>query len=311
MPAKAKPEPVATGNEPFCLQSLLTDWTRQGTETFFASQRILWDLVMRQNASTTTAFKEQLASVRTAPVAALTEMVGEGVSNLIAVERVLLHLAQRENEILMGAMQERTGKSAPAAAVTSFIRRTIDTYVEMQMHFLTLAAKQADHWVDSAKSGKPFDGKALPELARESVENFVRAQKKYLDVVAEETVNLTNGVAHAGSSKKTQIPELAQEATEAFIDAQKKVLDIYAQQGDVNLKAARTAFEALNPFQPAVLKRFSRDTVENFVSAEKAMLDMMAKPARAASHGENHSPKKSPPRKRHTATKREAMAVGA
>src|SRR3984957_16908797 len=98
MPAKAKPEPVATGNEPFCLQSLLTEWTRQGTETFFASQRILWDLVMRQNASTTTAVKEQFATVRTAPVAALTEMVGEGVSNLIAVEGVLLHLAQRENE---------------------------------------------------------------------------------------------------------------------------------------------------------------------------------------------------------------------
>jgi hypothetical protein len=310
MPAKTKPEPSATGNEPFCLLSLLTDWTRQGTETFFASQRILMDLVMRQNANAMTAVKERLATVRTVPVAALTEMVGEGVSNMIAMDRVLLHLAQRENEILMGAMQERTGKSAPAAAVTNFIRRTIDTYVEMQLHFLTLAAKQADEWVDSAKSGKPFDGKALPELARESVENFVRAQKKYLDVVAEETANLTNGVTNGSSGKKTQLPELAREATEAFVDAQKKVLDVYAQQGDVNLKAARTAFEALNPFQPAILKRFSRDTVDNFVTAEKAMLDMMAKPARAASHGENHSPKKTPPRKR-TAAKREAVAVSA
>jgi hypothetical protein len=310
MPAKAKPEPPASGNEPFCLLSLLTDWTRQGTETLFASQRILWDLVMRQNATSMTAVRERLADIGTVPVAAVTEMVGEGVSNLIAMDRVLLHLAQRENEILVGAMQDRTGKSAPAAAVTNFIRRTIDTYVEMQLHFLTLAAKQADEWVDSAKSGKPFDGKALPELAREAVENFVRAQKKYLDVVAEETSNLTNGVTNGGSGKKTQLAELAREATEAFIDAQKKVLDVYAQQGDVNLKAARTAFEALNPFQPAILKRFSRDTVDNFVTAEKAMLDMMAKPARSASHGDNHSPKKSPPHKRQAA-KREPVAVGA
>jgi hypothetical protein len=226
------------------------------------------------------------------------------------MDRVLLHLAQRENEILVGAMQDRTGKSAPAAAVTNFIRRTIDTYVEMQLHFLTLAAKQADQWVDSAKSGKPFDGKALPELARESVENFVRAQKKYLDVVAEETANLTNGVTNGNAGKKTQLPELAREATEAFIDAQKKVLDVCAQQGDVNLKAARTAFEALNPFQPAILKRFSRDTVENFVTAEKAMLEVLAKPVRAASHGENHSPKKTPQRRR-PAGKREPVAVGA
>jgi hypothetical protein len=291
--------------------SLLTDWTRQGTETFFASQRILLDLVMRQNANFMTAVRDRVMTARTAPVAALTEMVGEGISNLIAVDRVLLHLAQRENEILLGAMQERTGHSAPASAVTNFIRRTIDTYVEMQMHFLTLAAKQADQWVDSAKSGKPFDGKALPELAREAVENFVRAQKKYLDVVAEETANLTNGVTNSSPGRKTQLPELAKEATEAFIDAQKKVLDVYAQQGDVNLKAARTAFEALNPFQPEIVKRFSRDTVENFVTAEKALLDIVQKPARAGNHGENHSPKKSPPRKRPAGVKREAATVGA
>ena len=151
----------------------------------------------------------------------------------------------------------------------------------------------------------------LPELAREAAENFVRAQKKYLDVVAEETANLTNGVTNTVPGNKTQLPELAREATEAFVDAQKKVLDVYAQQGDVNLKAARTAFEALNPFQPAILKRFSRDTVDNFVTAEKAMLDMMAKPARAASHGENHSPKKAPPSRKRPAGKRAAVAVGA
>jgi len=194
--------------------------------------------------------------------------------------------------------------------VTNVIRRSIDTFVEMQMHFLTLAAKQADLWVDAAKSGKPFDGKALPELARESMENFVRAQKKYLDVIAEETANLTNGVTNSHTGKKTQLPELAREATEAFIDAQKKVLDVYAQQGDVNLKAARSTFEALNPFQPAIVKEFSRHTVENFVTAEKELLDMVSKPARAAKNGDNHPPKKGPQRKRSAAAKHEAVAVG-
>ena len=42
----------------------------------------------------------------------------------------------------------------------------------MQLHFLNMAAKQADHWVDSAKSGKRFEGKALPELAREGMAPF-------------------------------------------------------------------------------------------------------------------------------------------
>ena len=309
MAAKAKSEPAATRHETPSPFSLVTEWARQGTESFFATQRILLDLVMRQNATAMTAVQERLATVRTAPVTALTEMVGEGVSNLIAVDRILLHLAQRENEILVGAMQDRAGNSAPASAVANFVRRSVDTFVEMQMHFLTLAAKQADLWVDAAKSGKPFDGKALPELARESMENFVRAQKKYLDVIAEETANLTNGVTNTHAGKKTQLPELAREATEAFIDAQKKVLDVYAQQGDVNLKAARNAFEALNPFQPAIVKEFSRNTVENFVNAEKALLDTMSKPARAAKNGDGHAPKKAAPHKR-PAARHEAVPVG-
>jgi hypothetical protein len=308
MPTKTKPQ-AATQPEAFCAFSLLTEWARQGSESFFATQRILWDLVMRQNATTMTAVREQLATVRTAPVAALTELVGEGVSNLIAVDRVLLQLAQRENEILVGAVQDRTGNYAPAAALTNVIRRSIDTFVDMQLHFLTMAAKQADLWADAAKTGKPFGGKALPELARDSVENFVRAQKKYLDVIAEETANLTNGVTNGHNGKRTEIAELAREATEAFIDAQKKVLDVYAQQGDAGMKAARGAFEALNMFQPATVKEFSRETVENFVSAEKALLELVAKPMRSASHDEHHAPKKGSQRKR--TAKHEPVPVGA
>ena len=311
MPAKTKSEPAATRHEASSPFSLVTEWARQGTETFFASQRILLDLVMRQNANAMTAIQDRLSAVRSVPIAALTETIGEGVSNLIAVDRVLLHLAQRENEIVVGAMQERTGKSAPAAAATNLIRRSIDTFVEMQLHFLSLMAKQADLWVDAAKSGKPFDGKALPELARESVENFVRAQKKYLDVVAEETANWTNGVTNDSPGKKTQLPELAREATEAFIDAQKKVLDVYAQQGDVNLKAARTAFEGLNPFQPEIVKEFARNTVDNFVTAEKSLLELMSKPvAKASPHANGHPPKKIAPHKRPPAAKHEPVAAG-
>ena len=148
------------------------------------------------------------------------------------------------------------------------------------------------------------------ELVRESMENFVRAQKKYLDVIAEETANLTNGVTNVHApGRKTQLPELAREATEAFIDAQKKVLDVYAQQGEVNVKAARGAFEALNPFQPAIVKEFSRNTVENFVNAEKALLDVISKGPRAASHPDEHSAKKAPPRKRSAAAKHQAAAA--
>ncbi len=310
MPAKATPEPAAIWSQVISPFSVFAGWAKQGTETFFATQRILLDLVMRQNATTMTAIRERLAQVRSVPLETITEMAGEGVSNMLAAERVLLHLAQRENEILIGAVQDRAGGTAPAAAVTNAIRRSIDNLIDMQLHFLTIAAKQADLWVESAKSGEPFDGKAMPEMIRESIETFVRAQKKFLDVIAEETANWTEGATNHRQARNTEVTELAREAAEAYIDAQKKVLDVFAQQGQVNLSTSRSMFEVLNPFQPAIVKEFSRNTVENFVGAEKALLEVIVRPARNANAtaAESHTAKKPPQRKR-PAVKRQPVSA--
>src|ERR1051325_5926391 len=102
MPVKSRPEPTRAG-----ALSLLSDWVRQGTESFFATQRILLDLVMRQNAKTIESVREQLGEARHIPMEAITEMTGEGLSNFIAAQRVVLNLAQRQNEIVMTGVKER------------------------------------------------------------------------------------------------------------------------------------------------------------------------------------------------------------
>src|SRR5579862_8409303 len=162
MPAKRKTEtPRPRESSPV---SLLTEWVRQGTESFFATQRIVLDLVTRQNNSALNTIRERLSVVRTAPVAALTEMAGEGISNFIAAQRVLLQLAQRQNEIVLGAVQERT-PAPPVRATTELLRRGIDNFIEMQQNFLTIAARQTDAWIDSAKEGKGFEGQHVAQLA--------------------------------------------------------------------------------------------------------------------------------------------------
>ena len=158
--------------------------------------------------------------------------------------------------------------------------RGVDNFIDMQQHFLTLAAKQTDEWIDSTKTGKPFDGKSLAELAREAMDNFVRSQKKFLDVLAEETAvatGETNGDTRK-PGKKTELAELARQGAEAFIDAQKKLLDVASQQVAVELKAANKAVEIVNPFQSQVLADLTRQTVDTFVTAQKALLDMVARP---------------------------------
>src|SRR5579871_1494534 len=140
MPVKVKTEHEARARE-ISPVSILSDWVRQGTESFFATQRILLDLVMRQNANTMHAVREQFASVRSAPGEILPEVAGEGISNFIAAQRVLLSLAQRQNEIVMAGVKERRGNLAPVAAVTDLIGRGVENFIDMQQHFLTIDRK--------------------------------------------------------------------------------------------------------------------------------------------------------------------------
>jgi hypothetical protein len=277
------PEKTVPAREPSPI-SMLAGWLRQGTESFFASQRILMDLVMRQNAHTISAFQERLVEARNIAGNAATELAGEGISNFIAAQRVLLNLAQRQNEIVTTVVKERTGGSAPVAAVTELFSRGIDTVIGMQLHFLSLAARQADDWIDATKSGEPFEGIHLTSLARESMENFVRSQKKFLDVLAEETAHATgqgsNGKASA--AKKTELTELARQSAEAYIDAQKKLLDVAAQQLKVNAKTAREAFDAINPIPAETLSEFARQTVEGLVESQESLLNLVVKPPQAS-----------------------------
>ena len=267
--------------------SMLAGWLRQGTESFFTSQRILMDLVARQNAHTFSAFQERLGEARKIASTAVTEMAGEGISNFIAAQRVLLNLAQRENEIFTTVVKERIGGPPPVAAVTDLFSRGVDTVIGMQQHFLTMAARQTDEWIDATKSGTPFEGIQLTALARESMETFVRSQKKFLDVLAEETAHATgketngNGKAHA-ASKKTELTELARQSAEAYIDAQKKLLDVAAQQLKVNAKTAREAVGAMNLLPVETLGELARHTAAGLVESEQELLDVVIKPRHKA-----------------------------
>lgn len=300
MPEKSVPLPLPS----------LAGWLRQGTQSFFASQRILMDLVMRQNAHTLGAIQERLTEARNTAMSAAKEAAGEGISNFIAAERVLLNLAQRQNEIVTTAVKERIGGPAPVAAVTELISRGIDTVIGMQQHFLSLAARQADEWIDATKAGEPFEGIHLTELARDSMENFVRSQKKFLDVLSEETAHATGeGNGKASAAKKTELTELARQSAEAYIDAQKKILDLAAQQIMVNAKTGKEVLDSLNPLTGETLKEWTKQTTAGLMESQQSLINLVVKPPAAPHKAPEH---KKATHKRTTAkrTKPVAEAVG-
>jgi hypothetical protein len=280
--------------------NLLSGWAQQGVQSFFATQRILLDLAMRQNASLMHSLRQQLSDVNHSPTAILSEVTDEGVSNFIEGQRVLLELGQKQNEILMNGIKDRVGEWPAAEAVTDLLRRSVEIFVHMQEEFLKIAGKQTHTWVESAKAGKPFQGEQLVELAREAMDNFVKAQKHFMDVIAEETAKATGGKHTNGvrKAKKTELSQLARHATESFIDAQRKLVDVAGRQMNANVKTAGKTLELLRPFPFLPLAELTREGVKSYVDAQKELMEVMVKPngehkpAHKVAHRAKRSPKK-------------------
>jgi hypothetical protein len=253
--------------------NLLSGWVQQGVENFFATQRILVDLAMRQRGTVIDVVREKLTAPDFGPVAVAKEFAEEGLGNFIEGQKLLLSLALRENEILATGMKERVGGFAVTDALMNTIHRSISTFVEMQLEYLKSASKHVHGRLAAVKAGEMYKGDTVVELAREGLENFVEAQKKFLHVVSEEMSTLTGGKeVVVRKAKKTELTELAREAADSFIDVEKKLMDVAARQLHVSLKAAGTAAKMM-PTVPYL----TREGFGSFVEAEKAVIESVAK----------------------------------
>lgn len=276
MRAEVKRAPVMEPR-PSSFVSLLSGWVQQAMESFFATQRILVDVAMRQNTSTMKAMRESLSDPEHSPTSLLSELAVEGTSNFIEAQRILLDLANKENEILMNGIRERVNSSKTALAMTNVMRRSVDNFVAMQQEFLTIASKQSEGWLHDRQSGKHHERNRLIELARDGMENFVQTQKKLLDVISEETTAVTSkGERTTKPGTRTEVTTLARESVNALVDAQKKLLDVAAQQMKTNLKMTSRASEITMPMRLPISK-LTGEGVKSFVDAEKALIDSMTK----------------------------------
>ena len=262
--------------------SLLSSWAQQGAQTLFATQRILIDLAMRQNAAVVNSVRQQLSDPHHSPTAILSEITGDGVKNFIEGQKVLLEMGKQQNEILMNGVKERIPDRPAAHALTDLLRRSVETFIHMQEEYLKIAGKQTHAWLESAKAGKPYQPEQLVELTRESMENFVASQKRFLDVIADETAKATSEKHTNGAGKKpTELAELAQKATESFLEAQKKLVALAGRQVNANMKTAGKTRELLRPFPFLPVSELTREAVKSYVDAQKELIEVINSPIRS------------------------------
>ncbi len=286
MPRTAKAAPAAHRSAPpSSFLSLLSGWVQQGVESFFATQRVLVDVAMRQNAILMKNFRDMLADSENSPTTMMTELVVEGTSSFIEAQHILLNLVQEENDLLMKGVKERVNGSNAAVATTDLIRRSINTFVGMQQEFLRTTKKQTIAWLEDINAGKALGGSHLVDAAREGMDTFVMTQKKFLDIISEEASKALSSKAPE-KVKKTELSKLAHDGVNTFVEAQKKLLDVAGQQMNVNLNVATRAIGLINPARLIPVANITGEGVRNFVEAEKALIDSMVKP-----HIEKKTPK--------------------
>lgn len=257
--------------------SLLSGWVQQGVENFFATQRILVDLAMRKNASAVDLVRGRLADFEFCSVDLAKEFAAEGLSNFIEGQKLLFNSAQKENEIFTTGVKEHLGGFAATAAMADAMRRSVDTFVDMQQKYLKNASKHLHGRLAAIKAGREYEGESVIDFAREALENFVIAQKKFLDVIAEETTKATTGRGSAARMTKTELTELAREAADSFFDVQKKLMDVANRQVHAGLKVTGRAMKLIPPIPHAAIPDLTREGVLSFVDAEKAVIDSITK----------------------------------
>jgi exonuclease VII small subunit len=254
---------------------------------------------MRQNASVMHAVRQQLSDPHHSPTAILSEIAGEGMTNFLEGQKVLLELGKQQNEILMNGVKDRVGDSPQRRALIELLQRSVETFIDMHEEYLKIASKQTHTWLESAKAGKPYQPEHVIDLAREAMENFTKAQKRFLDVVADETAKATGGKhTNGGKKKPVELSELARHATDSLVEAQKRLVDVAGKQMNAGAQSAGKALELLKPFPFLPLNELTREVVKSYVDAQKALMDVMVK----APNGAKPVVHRKPPKRAKAAT---------
>ncbi len=240
--------------------------------------------------------------------AILAELAVEGTSSLVEAHRVLLDLAQQENDLMFKGLKSQLSGFVPAEAMADFVRRSVDALVEMQQELLTNGSKQAVTWMQPQGNAKDMAAQLL-DFARDGVEAFARAQKALLDAVSEKSSKAMSGRTGQNGEVKDgpEIKELAHDAGLAFIKAQQRLLELTNQQMNMNLQAATRTSSLVSPAQLIPLTSLASETIKSFVDAEAALLGSLVKPhhAKAAARTSRRATKPKKARRRKAAAKTE------
>lgn len=261
-------------------------WARQGLETLAAAVKIVSDLTAQELALGIGMIRER-ATTRPAP--GLAELAGRTITAIIDAEKLMLDLAAGESTLIADGLKEGVPLRPSAAAIVDLVPRGIEAFAEVQSHFLDTAVEEIHGLVESYTDGKPLmAGTRLANLTRTELECFIDIQKKLLDQFAEQVTIATGNSKPAPKAAAPDRPNIAihvtRDALDKLIEAQKKLLHMAIAQFEAGLPKER-------PQKVTSFAELTQKSVKNITTAQKSLLDLAAKPLRAAASAEPAAPR--------------------
>lgn len=277
----------------------LMNWTRQGIETFVAAQSILLDLTAQQNALVIGVIRERVTKPRFNPLGVVAGMADKGVANVTSAGKIILDLAAGESALAVNGVKDVLRLSPVAGTVADVVGHRVDTIFEMYKHVLETAAEQTHAAVESYQDGRGLHVVShVAEFACRSIEGVVETEKKFLDLVAEEATAVADGEKETRKPARDRVKvmtQLARDGADQLLDAEKKLFDLAISQFERDGKSASQAEVEMEPRTPWAV--VTQRGVQNFVTAQKSLLDLAVKPVKASAPSAAPKARKRPGRK--------------
>jgi len=296
MPEKSKETRVAPSPA-----NQLVSWARQGIDSFMAAQKILLDLTAQQNALVIGMVREQMSKPRFRPGPAIAKVADKGVENITAAGKILLDLAAGETQLVVDGLNQVVPLPRAAGTVANVVRHRVVTFIDMQKRLLDAAAEQTHKVAESYQQGKGLmrAGASVVELARLGVETLVETEKKFLDLAAHEVATATKGDGRKPARARYKVlTEMAREGGEKYIEAQKKLLNLAIDQMESGGEAASERLEAAETEARTSWGTLTEKSVRNLVTAQKSLMDLIVKPAKASPTEKKRKPVRVRPKRK-------------
>ncbi len=274
MAASEAPAPETSRKAYDSTIGLFGDWIRQGTEGFVAAQKVFLDLAAQQNALALSMVRDRVG-LSAPPAKKVADFAGQSVKTLMDVQQTVLDLALRQNSIIQAGLKPRLDKT-PFGGLAELLHKGLENFVVAQKQILEAVQTQADGALDDFGDGQPFDSGKPAELARDAVNKFLEGQRQFLKAVQEQIAGKTEACGE-GASETVGLLDAARQSVDAIVETQQRLLDMVSGQVKANVTFAREVFSF--DAQPATFSDAVKKSVDSFVAAQKALVELAARPA--------------------------------